>query len=167
MFFDSFYSLARIAVVAVLAYVALIVILRLAGKRALGKMHIFDFAVTIAVGSILGSVLLTKDATLADGIVAFATLAVLQWLVARLSLSSSLVESAVLSTPRLLLDNGRYCDEALADERVTRAEVEAAIRAAGIGKIESVGAVVLEANGELSVIPGDSKEMTALSSVRG
>ena len=165
MFFASLYSLFRIVIVAVLAYIALIVILRLAGKRALGKMHIFDFAVTVAFGSVLGSVLLSKDSTLADGVVAFAVLAALQWLVARLSLTSKLVQSAVLSQPRLLFSNGEFREDALRDERVTRAEIEAAIRAAGIGRMESVGAVVLEANGELSVIEGDRSSMTALSSV--
>jgi uncharacterized membrane protein YcaP (DUF421 family) len=70
MFFNGWQSLLRTLVVGVLAYVALMVILRLSGNRTLSKMNAFDFIVTIALGSTLATVLLSSDVALAEGVLA-------------------------------------------------------------------------------------------------
>ncbi|WP_231362619.1 hypothetical protein [Thioalkalivibrio sp. ALMg9] len=67
MFFGGWDGLLRTLVVGVLAYVALIVFLRLSGKRTLSKMNAFDLVVTVALGSTLATVLLAKDVALAEG----------------------------------------------------------------------------------------------------
>jgi uncharacterized membrane protein YcaP (DUF421 family) len=65
----------------VLAYVVLVVFLRLSGLRTLSKLNAFDLVVTVALGSTLATVLLTKDVALADGALAFALLIALQFVV--------------------------------------------------------------------------------------
>ena len=67
----------------------------------------------------------------------------------------------VRSAPRILLRDGAFLDEALDIERVTRGEVEAAIRKEGHGIIEEVSAVVLETDGTLSVICAGSRQRNA------
>lgn len=166
MFFDNLYGLARVAVISVLAYGSLVIVLRLAGKRALAKLNAFDLVVTVALGSTLATVLLTKDVAYLEGALAFAALALLQWTVARLSVSWPWFRDLVRSRPALLVEEGRYREEAIAAERVTRGEVQAAIRSAGIGRIEEAGAVVLETDGTLSVIRRSDKPLTILDDVR-
>lgn len=166
MLFDNLYGLARVAIISVLAYASLVLVLRLAGKRALAKLNAFDLVVTVALGSTLATVLLTKDVAFVEGLLAFAALALLQWLVSRLSVASSFFRKLVRSEPRLLLDNGAFCEAAMRAERVTRSEVTAAIRAGGIGRVEDVGAVVLETDGTLSVIGRSDRTLTALDNVR-
>src|SRR5690606_33575218 len=85
MLFDTWYDLWRVAVIAVLAYAAVVVILRVSGKRSLSKLNIFDFVVTVAFGSILATILLSRDVSWAEGALAFAMLAILQWSVSFLS----------------------------------------------------------------------------------
>ena len=77
--FDSFYALLRISLGAVAAYAALIVLLRVAGKRSLSKLNAFDFVITIAIGSTFASFVLSKDVTFADGLVALILLVGLQY----------------------------------------------------------------------------------------
>ena len=60
MFFNDWYGLERILIVSFLAYVALIICLRISGKRTLAKWNAFDFVVTIALGSILATQILSK-----------------------------------------------------------------------------------------------------------
>ncbi|MEZ6111860.1 MAG: hypothetical protein R3C99_12705 [Pirellulaceae bacterium] len=67
IFFDNAFSLFRTLVMGVLAYVCLIILLRVSGKRTLSKMNAFDLIVTVALGSTLATVLLSKDVTLAQG----------------------------------------------------------------------------------------------------
>lgn len=85
MFFDSWQGLGRVVVVGILAYAALVFFLRVSGKRTLTKMNAFDLVVTVALGSTLATVLLSKDVALAEGLIAFAVLIALQFAVTWLS----------------------------------------------------------------------------------
>ena len=165
-FFGGFGSLLRVVPVAICAYAGLILVLRVAGKRSLAKLNAFDFAVTVAFGSTLATVLLSEDAPVAEGLAAFAMLAGLQYLISSTSLHARWVERLVRSEPRLLFEDGRFLDGPMRRERVTRREVEAAIRNRGIGRLEEVAAVVLETDGSLSVIRGEgARGLSALRSV--
>ncbi len=64
MFFDSWAALGRIVVVGVLAYIGLVFLLRVSGKRTLSKMNAFDLVITIALGSTFATVLLSKSVAL-------------------------------------------------------------------------------------------------------
>lgn len=166
MLFDNLYGLLRVLVISVLAYAALIIVLRAAGKRSLAKLNAFDLVVTVALGSTLATVLLTSDVALLEGVLAFAMLALLQWVVARLSIAWPLFATLVRSSPRLLVEDGRYREQAMAAERVTRSEIAAVVRSAGIGRIEDVAAVVLETDGSMSVIGRTDHPPTILSDVK-
>jgi uncharacterized membrane protein YcaP (DUF421 family) len=152
MFFESWSGLVRVAVIGTAAYVALIVVLRVSGKRTLTKFNAFDLVVTVALGSTLATVLLSKSVVLAEGLAALALLVVLQLAITWLSVRSARFGDWVKSEPTFLLRGGRFSDRALERERVTREEVMAALRGAGAPDCSSVAAVVLETDGSLSVI---------------
>ena len=164
MFFDDVQGLVRVLIIGVLGYVALVFWLRVSGKRTLSKWNVFDFVVTIALGSILASVIITKSVALLEGILAFVVLIGLQYLITWLSVRSSKFAALVKAEPTLLLSDGEYCAAALKSQRVTKSEIRAAIRGAGILAIEDVAAVVLETDGSFSVMPhNNSGSKTALS----
>lgn len=152
IFFNGWFELLRVLIVAVLAYASLVGFLRVSGKRTLSKMNAFDLVVTVALGSTLATILLSKDVALAEGLLALAVLIGLQFAVAWLSRRSRRVEALVKSEPSLLLHQGRFLPLALKRERVTESEVQAAIRSQGIARVEEVAAVVLETDGTFSVI---------------
>ena len=168
LIFDTFAGVARVLLISILAYAALILVLRLAGKRSLGKLNAFDLVVTVALGSTLATVLLSKDVAFVEGALAFAMLAGLQFLVTRASIQWRWFKRLVRSHPQLLVEDGCYLDHTLKSERVTREEVDQVIRNHGYGRIGDVAAVVLETDGSFSVIgAGGEGELTALRSVRG
>lgn len=168
MFFDSWTGLLRVVVVGMLAYAMLVLMLRISGKRTLSKLSAFDLIVTIALGSTLATVLLTKDVALAEGAVAFALLIGMQFVVAWLSVRSARVRRLVKSEPRLLLLRGQILEGALREERVTEAELQAALRAQGKASLEQMEAVVLESDGSISVIgSGYSQPPSALRPLTG
>ena len=161
MFFQGWNGLLRVAVVGTLAYFALILLLRLSGKRTLSKMNAFDFVVTVALGSTLATVLLSKDVALAEGITAFCVLIILQFIVTKLSLNSKTIENLVKAEPALLCFRGRFLEDALHQERVTKDEVRAAVRAQGIAALEETEAVVLETDGTFTVISATQENSTS------
>jgi len=157
MFFDGWFGLLRVLVVGTLAYAALVLLLRVSGKRTLAKLNAFDLIVTVALGSTLATVLLSKSVALVEGLAAFVLLAGLQYLVAWLSVRSPRFSDLVKSEPTLLLHQGRFLDGPMQAQRVTRAEVLATLRSSGAVEPEQVAAVVLETDGTLSVIPNASQ----------
>jgi uncharacterized membrane protein YcaP (DUF421 family) len=155
MLFSGWDNLLRTLVVGVVAYVALVVFLRVSGKRTLSKMNAFDLIVTVALGSTLATVLLTKDVALAEGALAFALLIGLQFIVTWSSVRVRWVRRLATGEPLMLLYRGEFLPEALRHARVTEDEVRAAVRSAGIDSLSKVQAVVLETNGSFSVVRPD------------
>lgn len=152
LFFSDLSALGRTALIGVLAYIALIAILRLSGKRTLSKMNAFDLVVTVALGSTLATILLNKDVALAEGALALALLVALQYAITWSSVRFAWVRRAVTGEPALLARDGRCLPQALRRARVTEAEVLAAVRAAGLAELGEVQAVVLETDGSFSVV---------------
>ena len=102
MFFSGWESLLRTLIVGMLAYGVLVVFLRLSGNRTLSKLNAFDFVVTVALGSTLATVLLSKDVALADGALAFALLIGLQFVVTWSSVRARWVRQLVTGEPLIL-----------------------------------------------------------------
>lgn len=153
MLFNGWDTLLRTLIVGVLAYVVLVVFLRVSGKRTLSKMNAFDLIVTVALGSTLATVLLSKDVALAEGALAFALLIGLQFAVTWSSVRSRWVRRLATGEPMMLLYRGKFLPASLRQARVTEDEVRAAIRSAGVDTLEKVQAVVLETDGSFSVVP--------------
>jgi uncharacterized membrane protein YcaP (DUF421 family) len=152
MLFDSWAGLGRVLLVGTLAYVALVLLLRISGKRTLSKLNAFDLVVTVALGSTLATVLLSKSVALAEGALALALLISLQYAIAWLSVRSPRLEGMIKAEPTLLLHRGRFLEQAMRAERITREEILAALRASGAAEPQAIAAVVLETDGSLSVI---------------
>ncbi len=121
MFFSTWAGLDRTVIVGVLAYAGLVALLRLSGKRTLAKMNAFDLVVTVALGSTLATILLSKDVPLAEGVLAFALLIALHYAIAWLAVRSAAVGQLVKSEPTLLLYRGVFLPGALRRERELRA----------------------------------------------
>lgn len=153
MFFNDWYTLLRILIVGTLAYAGLVLLLRVFGKRTLSKMNAFDLIVTVALGSTLASTLLSSDVALIEGLLAFALLILLQFIITWTSAHWRGFQKVVKAEPRVLALRGEALESAMRRERVTDVELDAAIRDAGLPGVESVYAVVLESEGTLTVIP--------------
>jgi uncharacterized membrane protein YcaP (DUF421 family) len=130
----------------------MVVFLRISGKRTLSKMNAFDLIVTVALGSTLATVLLSKDIALAEGALAFAVLIGLQFIVTWTSVRVRWVRQLVTGEPRMLYYQGKLLPDALRTARVTVDEIEAAVRSRGMASLEDADSVILETDGSFSVI---------------
>lgn len=165
IFFHSGSDLLRVVIVGMCAYVALIALLRVSGKRTLSKMNAFDFVVTVALGSTLATILLSKEVALLEGVVGFITLILLQFIISWLAVRSETVRRLVKAEPALLFYQGRFIQKSLIQERVTQDEVHAAVRSQGLAAMEAVDAVVLETDGTFTVLQSSGQAATALRGV--
>jgi len=159
MFWDGWQDIARIIILALLTYPALIFMLRISGKRTLSKFNAFDFVITIAFGSTIAAILLNSNVSYAEGLTALAMLILLQFIVTWLSVRSPAFQRLVKSEPVLLFHDGQYMKDVMRRERITRAEILAALRENQQSE-HTAHAVILETDGTFSVLPeklsGDS-----------
>lgn len=135
-----------------LIYIAIIGITRIGGLRTFAKMSSFDFAITIAIGSLIASIMLMEDQSAVLGITGLITLIGLQAIVARLRKKSSFFNKAVTNTPVLLMKGSRIITENLDANRVTEADLYAKLREANITSKKQILAVILETTGDISVL---------------
>lgn len=150
--FDDWQGLLRVLIVGVLSYAALIIMLRISGKRTLSKMNAFDLIVTIALGSTLSPVILDNKIALAEGVLALALLIFLQFIVTWWSVRSRAISGLIRAEPTLVAHQGEFCRGAMQDMRLTEGELMQALREQGLFDISQARSVVMETNGELSVI---------------
>lgn len=133
-------------------YLALILFTRLAGLRSFSKMSSFDFAITVAIGSIIASTILTKDPPLVQAIIALGVLYAVQMAVASLRGNSTLMSKLVDNEPLLLMDGTQILDDNLKKAKVTYDDLRAKLREANVTQMSQVKAVVMEATGDVSVL---------------
>ncbi|MEO0647092.1 MAG: YetF domain-containing protein [Cyanobacteria bacterium J06650_10] len=164
----SWDTILHTLVVGTLSYFGIIVWLRISGKRTLSKWNSFDFIVTIAMGSVLASAILTTSTPFSQAMVAIGLLVGFQFIITWLSVRTQAIQKLVKAEPTLLLFKGRMLEAVLKDSRVAKGEILAAIRMSGAASTEEVDAVVLETNGNFSVIKElDIKKASAFKDVRG
>lgn len=154
--FDSWAATRRTLLVGVLAYIGLVLLLRIFGKRTLAKMNAFDFVVTVALGSTLASILLNKEVALTQGVLAFAVLTGMQFLISWTSTRASWLRKVITGEPALLLHQGTPLQATLRRTRVTEEELRAALRAGGCSTYAEAEAVVLETDGSFSVVKSNA-----------
>lgn len=168
MFFDNWEGIYRTLIIAVLTYPVLILMLRVSGKRTLSKMNMFDFIVTIALGSTVATILLNSDIAYAEGLTALAILILLQYIVTWLSVRSSGFNKIIKGEPRLLYYKGAFIGEAMRKERMNEDEIRQAVRKNGKASFEKIEAVVLETDGSLTVVEtGTGEKETVLKNLKG
>lgn len=143
-----------VVVSAIAIFAAVVVIARTVGLRAFSKMSSFDFAVTVATGSVMASVA-ASSTSLANGVLALVVLYACQWVVARLRRRTSFVAKVVDNQPTVLMIDGEFIAENLRASRVTESDVYAKLRMVNVLRLADVRMVVLETTGEVSVLHGD------------
>ena len=165
IFFSGWSPIFRTLVSTVCTYVALIALIRVAGSRVLAKWYAFDMIVTVALGSAFASGLMSDRTTVAQAVTGFAALISLQFVVSWGVLHWSPLRVVVNPQPALILQRGKFDNDAMRRQRVGEADVRAAVRSHGFASLEAVAAVILEADGTFSVIERFSGDCSALDDI--
>lgn len=153
MWWSEWPSIWHIVLVGAAAYVSLVMLLRTTGKRTLGKLNAFDLVATIALGSVLATAVTSPDQPWAVAVVGMLVLVGAQFVVAQVTTWLPQGRWFVTAQPTLVVRHGEILNDALHRARLTRGELDQAVRSAGVGSVHDLGAVVLETDGSLSVVP--------------
>jgi len=148
---------AMVIAKAVGIYIALVVLTRMAGLRSFSKMSSFDFAITVAFGSVLASTILTKSPPLGQSIVALAALFAIQYAVSFLRARVDGVTRTVDNAPLLVMAGSDILHDNLRAAQMTEGDLYAKLREANVTQLQQVRAVVMESTGDVSVLHADEE----------
>jgi uncharacterized membrane protein YcaP (DUF421 family) len=144
---------------ALLVYGFLLVGLRLTGKRQVGQLAPFDFVMLLVLSNAVQNSMNAGDNTVLGGFILVATLLALNALMGWWTWRSKRAEILLEGRPQILVHNGVLDEAMLASERITRHELMAAVRQAGVSDVADIRVAILETNGRINVIaktPGTS-----------
>jgi len=153
MFFHSWGDIGRIVMVSIIVFVVIVAMLRIVGQVALAKMSGYDVIFTVTLGSLVATAVLTRDVSVSEAVAAFVTLLALQMSIRWLQARRLAIHHVVREPPRVLLWDGRLLNDRLLQSSISADEVRAAVRKSGFRSLNDVRAVVLENDGDWSVIP--------------
>lgn len=152
MWFASWYSTLQGVTRAAVSYLVIIASLRVIGEQVLAKMSAYDMVVTITLGSVVANIPFSHEVAVVDGLAIMITFVLLQETIRWAQSRSKLARRIVAEQPRLVVWDGRLLVERLQEWRLTVEEIRAAVRRAGVASISDVQAVVLENDGDWSVV---------------
>ncbi|ATW03665.1 hypothetical protein CHN51_09040 [Sphingorhabdus sp. YGSMI21] len=150
-------QIALIALSAAAMYVTVILLTRLAGVRSFSKMSGFDFAVTVAIGSVLGSVILSKNPPITHGIAALVFLFGLQIGMAILRSRFPRLQLLADNKPRLIMIGGEIQHDQLRKAKMTEDDLWGKLREANAINFSQVLVVIAETTGDVSVLHAKDK----------
>lgn len=164
MFNDWFASspanLIWVALSTVALYILVVVAARLSGVRSFAQMSAFDIIVTIALGSLVATVVVSDSPPLIQGVVAVATLYLLQFIVSHLRSRFGAAETVADNRPILLMGPGGEIKHAnLRVARVTEDDLRCHLRRVNVSDLQSICAMVMEGTGNINVLYGDHGDL--------
>ncbi|SJM73068.1 DUF421 domain-containing protein [Psychrobacter piechaudii] len=157
LFFDSQQTLLRMIISAAVVYICIVLLHKVSGKRSTSQLNNFDWVVTVMIGSIGASTVILKNVPIIEGMASIVTLLTFQYLVTKYASLSPEFANTILSEPRVVFYEGQFLPEAMRKERLTRQEIECAMRSEGIHDYEDVAAVIFESDAKLTVVPKRDK----------
>lgn len=146
---DGWAIVARSAIV----YVAIVAALRLAGKRELGQMTVFDLVVVLLIANAVQNAMTGPDFSVQGGILAAFVLLAMNRVVALLRLHGGRWGRLIEGTPTVLVEDGDLIEPHLRREGLERAELEMVVREHGVDSLSQVKLAVLETDGSISIVP--------------
>lgn len=156
VFFDNIDKLGRIVLTTVMVYVLIVLVTKVSGKRSTSQLNNFDWIVTVMIGSLGASTILLKDIPFVEGVSSILVLYLLQFLVTKYASISPQFSSFILSEPRIVFYQGQFLPDAMRAERLTRQEIECAMRSEGVHRFDDIEAIVFESDAKLTIIPKPS-----------
>ena len=159
-------DLVVIAARATVVYLALLVGLRLMGKRELGQMTVFDLVVVFLLANAVQNAMVGSDVSVQGGLVAAFTLLLVNRLVAAARLHSGVWGRFIEGSPTVLIQEGQVLDSAVRKEGLERAQIQMAMREHGIDSFHDVRLAVMETDGSISIVPREATIIRTRKHVR-
>ena len=148
-----------------MTYTALLIALRVFGKREIGQFTIYDLVFILLVANALQPAMTGPDTSVLGGIILILVLVGTNFAIGRLDRVPRIHE-LLSGSPAVIIKNGKFIPAALKREGVTIDEAEMAIREHGVDDLKDVELGVLEPDGTISIVPTGDANRKSMRKVR-
>ncbi len=135
-----------------LIYLAVMISLRIMGKRQLGELQPSDLVITILISNVATISLENSEVPILHGIIPILELVLFEIIISWISLHSVKVRRWVSGSPKIIIHNGEIDQKVLHDLRFTLDDLMMALRTNGIFSPEEVQFAIVETNGTVSLL---------------
>jgi uncharacterized membrane protein YcaP (DUF421 family) len=141
---------------AIVLFGAVVLLLRIVGRRELATMEPIDFILLVVLGDAIQQGLTQDDYSVTGAMIVIFTIGLLQVSLAYLSFRSSKVRTVMEGEPLVLIENGNVLERNLRRARIAKEELAEEARLAQLASLADVAWAVLETSGKVSIIPKKS-----------
>ena len=141
----------NLVVRAFVVYFAIVLLLRVSGKRQLGQMSGPEFVAILLISNAVQNSMNGGDNSLTGGLVLASVLIFLSWAVEGLNYYSPTMSRIFEGSPTVLMVRGKMIDKNLRRERLTHKELRVLLRKQGIHDLAAIESAILESDGTLSI----------------
>lgn len=139
---------------AAFVYLILLVIMRIAGKRTLAQVTVFDFILLLIIGEATQQALLANDFSVTNAAIVIATLVLLDIALSVLKQRSIRLDRIIDDSPVVIVDDGKPLWDRMNRARIDEQEVLVAARELhGLERLDQIKFAVLERSGGISIVP--------------
>jgi uncharacterized membrane protein YcaP (DUF421 family) len=131
----------------VVVYAALVVLLRVFGKRELAQLNPFDLVVLLSLSNTVQNAIIGDDNTVSGGLLGAVALLAANYVVVRFMFKHRRLDQLLEGEPTALIENGKLCNEGLARELLTAAELQTVAHRQGFSRLDDIETCVLEPGG--------------------
>src|SRR5258708_2572465 len=134
---------------AILVYIAILVLLRISGKREMGQMSALEFVAILLISNAVQNAMNGGDNSLLGGFILASTLIFMSWIISVFTYRSKWFSFFVEGVPTVLVSQGKIVEKNLKKERLTESELKSLLRKQGIHHISEIASAILESDGHL------------------
>ncbi len=149
-----------------ISLLTLFLITKIIGKKQVSELSLFDYVIGISIGNFSAEMIINQDVQYVNGMMAIAVFGVTAWFVNLLSRKSIVVRRLLMGTPTTIIENGVILEKSLKDLNMDINDLLEYCRSAGYFHIEEVAFAVMEANGQLSILPKGSYKPVTLKDMK-
>lgn len=158
-------DLVGVAARTVIVYLFLLVVLRLAGKREMGQLSVFELVLVLVIANAVQNAMVGANVTIWGGIVAVLALILTDRVLRAVADRNPRLLRALEGEPTLLVRDGKMVEAGMRREGVDAEELKRALREHGFD-LSDVRQAILEVDGTVSVIPTSGQESRTTNRVR-
>lgn len=138
---------------ALLSLIALFFVTKLIGKKQVSQLSLFDYVIGISIGNFAAEMTINLESDEIHGIVAVLVFGFIAYLVSILTMKSIYLRRFFMGTPTIIIERGKIIEDSLKKVRYDINDVLEECRINGYYDVSDVEYAIVEANGELSILP--------------
>lgn len=138
-------------------YFALLLLLRMTGKRQIGQLSPFDLILLLLISEAVQNAIIADDKSIIGGLIAVVTLIGINYLVGLATFKNKRVETFMEGRPQVIIHEGKVFEDVMNESKLTQQELHSALRHQGYFSVQDVKLAILETNGTVSIQGYDQK----------